>query len=105
MTKAHEIFLGLAARMKLERSQGLDFEARHILPPDWSLEYRADGYVFTGPFSDAWEDVVWQLVRFLSYKSVIALSRSGARDHLECELITCMDDGTGFRAVFRSQPS
>lgn len=101
MSMSHQLFHGLAQRIVLERNQGIDFEARRMLPPGWKLECRDDGYIFTGPWSDEWEDAVWRLVRYLSYKSILALSRSGDSDRIEYELVTCMEHGTGFRAVFR----
>lgn len=104
MSKFHELFQRLAQSIVLERNQGLDFEARRMLPPGWTLECNEDGYVFTGPWSDEWENTVWRLVRFLSYKSVIGLNRAGAGDSMKYELVTCTEHGTGFRAVFRSLP-
>ncbi len=102
--KVHEVFEGVARTLTLERNQGLDFEARRVLPPDWRLECRADGFTFAGPWSGEWESTVWKLVRFLAYKSMIALRRSGAADVVEYELVACTESGTGFRAVFRSFP-
>lgn len=97
-----KVFEGVTRTVTLERNQGLDFEARRVLPPGWRLECRADGYAFAGPWSDDWESTVWILVRFLAYKSMIALRRSGAANAMEYELVSCMEGGTGFRAVFRS---
>lgn len=78
MNKSHELFQGLAQKVVLERNQGLDFETRRMLPSGWMLECREDGYLFTGPWSDEWENAVWRLVRFLSYKSMSA-DRNGYR--------------------------
>lgn len=104
MSESQILFRALAQKMAFERNQGLDYEAHHRLPPGWRLEERADGYVFVGVWSEDWENVVWRLVRFLSYKSVIALYRSGVGKIREYELVTCTEDGRGFRAVFRSLP-
>ena len=102
--KVHEVFEGVARTVTLERNQGLDFEARRVLPSGWRLECREDGYVFAGPWSDDWENAVWKLVRFLAYKSMIVIRRSGVGSTMEYDLVTCMESGTGFRAVFRSFP-
>lgn len=98
------LFQALARELRLERSQGLDIEAHHILPSGWTLECRPDGYVFIGPRSHDWEDTVWRIVRFLAYTSLITLRESSVDDAVEYELVSCMEDGTGFRAVFRSRP-
>lgn len=102
---SNELFESLARQVRVERNQGLDIEAHHILPSDWTLERRPDGYQFTGPRSRDWEATVWKLVRFLAYTSLIALRRSSVDDAFEYELVTCMENGTGFRAVFRSRPA
>ena len=104
MTMSHELFQALARELRLERSQGLDVEAQHILPSGWTLECRPDGYQFIGPRSHDWEGTVWKIVRFLAYTSLITLRESSVDDAVEYELVTCMENGTGFRAVFRSRP-
>lgn len=104
MDRHSEIFSDLMRSVVFERNQGLDFEARHLLPLGWTLECRDDGYLFTGSWSDEWEDIVWKLVRFLSFKSMLAVSRSGVGEGAEYVLVTCTAAGIGFRAVFRCSP-
>ena len=105
MNKSHELFQELSRKMVFERNQGLDFEARRVVPSGWTLECHEDGYTFIGSWSDEWEITVWRLVQFLSYKATLALRCSGVGDNMEYELVTCMEEGTGFRAVFRSRPT
>ena len=47
---------------------------------------------------------MWKLVRFLAYTSLVAFRRSSVDEAVEYELVTCVENGTGFRAVFRSRP-
>ena len=102
---SNELFESLARQVRFEPSQGLDVDAQHILPSGWTLECRPDGYQFIGPRSHDWEDTVWKIVRFLAYTSLITLRESSVDDAFEYELVTCMENGTGFRAVFRSRPA
>lgn len=41
--KADKVFEDVIRALTLEGNQGLDVEARHVLPLGWRLEYRADG--------------------------------------------------------------
>ncbi len=98
------MFEGVARTITRERNQGLDIEARHVLPPAWRLQCRADGFIFAGHWPDDQESTVWDLVGFLAYTSMIVLRRSGAANAVEYELVSCVESGPGFRAVFRSFP-
>ncbi len=101
MTTAEQLFRDLAASAVLARCQGLDVEVDHVLPDGWTLAFREDGYIFTAPTVDGFEDQVWRLVRFLAYASLTAVRRVDPRQGVGYEMVSCMEDGSGFRVVFR----
>jgi hypothetical protein len=102
MARAQEVLDVIVSSFALGRSQGLDVEVGFVLGAGWTVEERDDGYAFAGPWSAAWEDEVWRLARFLSYRSLLVLRGTGADSAMVYELVSAMDVGHGFRATFRA---
>ncbi len=101
MRLAQPLFAQLASGARLARCQGLDVEVAHWLPAEWKVEYREWGYVSTAPTEDGFDDQVWRLARFLAYASLTAVRRVEPRQGVGYEMVSCMEDGSGFRVVFR----
>ena len=100
MSSAEEVRILIGSSFTLERNEGLDYEVDRMLPSGWTVEFRPDGYAFTGPWSNEWESVVWRMARFLAYKAFLSLHRMGTAGAMTYELVSARNDGTGFRATF-----
>ncbi len=101
MTEARRLFENLREAVCLELPQGLLAELAHILPSEWEWTHDGEGLLVRAERSREAEGHVWRVIRFLSYRPLLVLRVTEVPARLDFELVTCRDDGAGFRLLIQ----